>query len=169
MNIDDLAERLAKVEARLREMEDVEAIRQLLAEYGFNADLGRLEPYLADWTDDCEYEQGAGRSLKGKDQLAAIMAADTPHKRLLEMRSQHMIGNLVIRVTGDTAWAEGYSFVLYRDEDANKIWSCAYNQWDFRREGAAWKIARRRRRAIGDEGCGTDVIHRYLEDRHAAP
>lgn len=170
MQQDDLIRRLDAAEARLRNLEDIERIRQLLAEYGFNADLGRVAPYLADWADDCEYEQGVGRSLKGKQQLRSIIeTADSPHKRLLENRSQHLIANLVIRVTGDTAWAEGYSFVLFRKDETNAIWSCAYNQWDFGREGEAWKIIRRRRRAIGDDGSGTDVIHRYLEQADHGP
>jgi len=165
----ELLARLSSLEARFQALEDEQAIRSLLVRYGFNADLGRLDAYLANWVDDCEYEQGVGRVLRGKPELATIMAPDGgAHKRHLENRSQHMIANVVVQVMGDTAWAEGYSFVLYRSEGGYQIWSCACNQWDFRREAGGWKIARRRRRAIGDDGSGGDVIHRYLADQGEA-
>ena len=48
----DLEARLKTMEARLAVLEDQEKIRECLSRYSFNADLGRSEEYVNNYTPD---------------------------------------------------------------------------------------------------------------------
>jgi hypothetical protein len=51
-NTEDLHARVARLEARLAEVEDERQIRELLSQYGYTADTCRDDDYVALWTDD---------------------------------------------------------------------------------------------------------------------
>ena len=160
----DLAERLDRVEAELRGLRDIEALRHLLSTYGFNADLGRVEQYLDGWTDDGVYDLSEDMQLEGRAALEGLMSDPTGFQKLqIENRSQHLVANLFIKVTGDAAWAEGYSVVMLAGEDGVKIFAAGYNHWDFVRTAKGWRMTRRQRRVIGGPTWGGDVIASYLE------
>lgn len=158
------AERLARLEARLAQLEEVEHIRELLSTYGFNADLGRTPEYLDGWTEDGLYDLTEELRFAGRAELERLVAdPDGMHKREIENRSQHLVANLVIRVEGDTAWAEGYSLVPIAGKEAITIMSLAYNHWDFVRSDDRWLMKRRLRRTVGGPTWGGEVIKSYLE------
>lgn len=160
----DIVERVAALEAELRRLRDMEEIRHLLSTYAFNADLGRAEEYLDGWTDDGLYDLSETMRFEGREQLGALVKdPGGMHKQMLENRSQHLVANLVIKVDGDTAWAEGYSIVTVAREGAVQIFSAAYNHWDFVRRKKGWVMSRRLRRVIGGDTPGGDVIKSYLE------
>src|SRR6185369_1323602 len=113
----DLEARIAALEGRVRYLEDQEKIRECLAEYGFNADLGRSDNYVAGWTPDGVYDLDR-MYLDGEADLRNMIASpDGFHKTQVENRSQHTVLNLYIRIEGDSAWAEGYSVVFVRQDD----------------------------------------------------
>ena len=117
MSVED---RLAAVEARLGVLEDQEKIRRCLARYGFNADLGRSEEYLAIWSEDGLYDLDNGK-LEGTAALWDMISSPTGHhKSAIENRSMHAVGNLFIEIDGDTAWAEGYSIVWVRGPNGHE-------------------------------------------------
>jgi hypothetical protein len=155
-------ERLAAVEARLSLLEDKEKIRRCLARYGFDADLGRSEEYLAIWSEDGLYDLDGGQ-LKGEAALREMISSPTGHhKSQIENRSMHAVGNLFIEISGDVAWAEGYSIVWVRGPDGHQPKTAGYNHWDFRRKGAGWLMTRRLRREVGGPVWGGEVIQSYL-------
>ena len=159
----DLAARLDALEVELQRLRDVEAIRDLLNTYAFNADVGRVEEFLAGWTDDGIYDLLETMKLEGKDQIRDLVSDPAGmQKTMIENRSQHLTMNVMVRVDGDSAWAEGYSIVPLAGPEGIKIFSAAYNHWDFIREGAAWLMTRRLRRVIGGPTWGGDVIKSYL-------
>ena len=149
----DTEQRIAELERRLQEIEDREAIREVIARYGFTADLGYDDEYVAQYTEDGEYDIGGGRVHRGHEELYEFIHNPLGgHKRYVEGRgSQHTSHNLIIRVDGDTAWAECYSVVFVRTGPHTfDIHTAAYNHWDFRRIDGRWRIRRRRRVPIGD-------------------
>lgn len=155
-------DRLAALEQRIAYLEDQEKIRELLARYGFNADLGRAEEYLDVWTDDGIYDSGAA-PMVGKDALREMITSPTGfHKSEVENRSLHTVGNLYIAIEGDTAWAEGYSVVWLREGAGYKALTAGYNHWDFKRAADGWRMTRRLRRNVGDDEWGGETIKAYL-------
>ncbi|HVW44404.1 MAG TPA: nuclear transport factor 2 family protein [Amycolatopsis sp.] len=158
--MDDADARLARIEARLRDLEDREEIREVVARYGFTADLGIDEAYVAQYTEDGEYDTGTA-VFRGHEQLREFISApEGTHKSQVESRgSQHTSHNLYIRVQGATAWAECYSVVFVRvDAGSFGIRTAAYNHWDFRRVEGRWRIVRRRRTPIGEAVHRTDGV-----------
>jgi hypothetical protein len=150
------------LESRLRILEDQEKIRRCLARYGFNADLGRSEEYLALWSEDGLYDLDNGR-LQGLAPLREMITSPTgPHKSQIENRSMHAVGNLFIEVQGDVAFAEGYSVVWVRGAERHEPRTAGYNHWDFRRQGEGWLLTRRLRREVGGPEWGGETIQDYL-------
>jgi hypothetical protein len=160
MSVED---RLAAVEARLGVLEDQEKIRRCLARYGFNADLGRSEEYLAIWSEDGLYDLDNGK-LEGTAALWDMISSPTGHhKSAIENRSMHAVGNLFIEIDGDTAWAEGYSIVWVRGPNGHEPKTAGYNHWDFRRKGEGWLMTRRLRREVGGPQWGGETIKSYVD------
>lgn len=159
----DVTERLDALEREVRVLRDKEAIRDLLSTYAFNADVGRIDEYLDGWTNDGVYDVMEDMQLRGREAIAGLLTPpDGFHKQQLENRSQHLVANLFIAVAGDTAWAEGYSIVTIAADGAFRIFSAAYNRWEFARADSGWKMGLRQRRVVGGPTWGGDVITRYL-------
>jgi ketosteroid isomerase-like protein len=157
------SDRIAVLEKRLAILEDKEKIREVLARYGYNADLGRSDEYVNVWTKDGVYDLDAGK-LEGEAAIREMISSPTgAHKSQIENRSMHTVCNLHIGIEGDTAWAEGYSVVWVKGEDGKAApWTVGYNHWEFRRSGDGWLMTLRRRRDVGGPVWGGDVIKSYL-------
>jgi hypothetical protein len=159
----DLQARVEALEKRVRYLEDQEKIRECLARYGYDADLGRSDEYVAGWTRDGVYDLD-NMYLDGEAQLREMISSPGGfHKSQVENRSQHNVLNLFIRIEGDTAWAEGYSLVFVRKDGDIKAVLAGYNHWDFQRAGERWLMKRRTRREIGGPQWGGEIIKSYLE------
>lgn len=157
MPSDDLAARVAALEARLQELEDDRAIRQLLARYGFHADLGRSDAYVELYTEDGAIDSGASRRWEGRDDLRQFITNPQGHKSI-EGRCLHLQGNnLVTHIQGDAAVAESYSVVLVREDDGLRLFACNVNRWTLRKVEGHWKIRERLIRSPGTGGF-TEVL-----------
>lgn len=164
----DMHARVAALEARVRELEDERAIREVLARYGFTADTCRDEAYVDLYTDDGAIDlviadqqmyPGVVR-FEGKDELRRFIADPGAHHRPgFYGRSMHLMGNNVaMRVEGDRAVANSYSMTMQADpEQVVDILSVANNQWQLERVDGRWLIKERRRREIGSEEYRTNV------------
>lgn len=139
------------LEERVRLIEDERELRDLLARYSFNADLGRTREYADMYTNDAGLDlrdlgmdEYSGRESIFEDfitQPAAAAAAG---------RTFHQQSPTVFHIDGDDATGEGYSIVLYADESGTISFAGATNnRWTFRREDNGWKIAHRVVRVIG--------------------
>jgi hypothetical protein len=163
LGIQELTARLARLEKAVGALNDERNIRDVLAQYGYNADLGREEAWVDLWSEDGTYDLDFGR-FTGRDALLDIvMDREGAHKREIENRSQHVIVNPMIRIVGDTAWCECYSIVLVGTEsDGYAVYTGGYNHFDLQRSGQTWTISRRLRRSVGGPVWGGDVIAAYL-------
>ena len=128
----DLEARLKALEARLEVLEDQEKIRECLSRYSFNADLGRSEEYVNNYTPDGVINLGLNAKWAGKDQLLDFIASPTgSHKTSFEGRcSDSTSMDYLIRVDGTKAWAEGYSVVFLRKGDKYEAATCGFNHWE---------------------------------------
>jgi hypothetical protein len=155
VSVDDLAARIAELEARLQLVEDDRAIRQLLARYGFNADMGRSEAYVSLYTDDGAIDVSSTTRWEGRDELMDFITNPDGHAGMVG-RCMHAQGNnLVTYIDGDSAVAEAYSIVLMREDDGLHVFTCNANRWTLQKVDGAWKIRERFIRTPGAEGFTT--------------
>ena len=104
---------LEELEKRVQALEDERSLRELLARYAFNADLGRSEAYVALYAEDGAID-GAHARHEGREELLRFITGKG-HKSI-EGRCQHFnCGPDILYIDGDEAVAEGYSFLLLRE------------------------------------------------------
>jgi hypothetical protein len=167
MSETDLLARIAKLEARIEELEDERAIRELLARYGYNADCCRDEAYVDLYTEDGAIEVAAGANHFrhiGKDQIRGFIKDPNGHSAPgFYGKAMHVQGNnVVVHVHGDEATVNSYSIVLHGDGSMTpKLLTAGNNQWELRKVDGRWLIVERRRRNLGDE--------RYIGNLDATP
>lgn len=170
--------RLEAMEKRLQVLEDTEKIRECMARYGFNADLGRSMEWVNTWTEKGVYDLGPTRRFVGPDDLLYGVITDPKGHKTIENKSQHICTNFFIRVDGNKAWAEFYSVVMVRfkveglkiigaraelESEAFLPWSCGYNHCEFEKRGDQWYLTLRYRRMVGGDEWGGKAIKSYLK------
>jgi hypothetical protein len=144
----DLAERLVALEARVRLLEDENALHRLMTSYGPAVDSGSADEAGDLWTTDGTYETDGGTGVMEGSAGVAAMVRGRGHQSLLP-NCAHQVGPGVVRVDGDRAEATTYSRVYLREGDTYRVWRVAVNQWHFVRTDAGWRIERRINRSLG--------------------
>jgi ketosteroid isomerase-like protein len=143
----ELAEVVARLSERLREMEDREAIRNLVAGYGPSVDAGDSARAAAIWAQDGAYDVGGFGASHGMEAIAALFDGPT-HQGLIAQGAAHLLSPLHIDLDGDVATAVGYSCVFVRDGDGWRAHRVAANRWTFHRTTGGWKAAERVNRLL---------------------
>jgi len=146
---DDVQDRLAALEARVRELEDQAAILRLMNSWGPAVDTGLPEEAAALWTDDCVLDSDYA-SLEGPAAIHEMTLSDG-QQSLITQGCAHVQGYPVIAVDGDRATATGYSRVDLHTADGYEAWRVSANHWEFRRTPDGWRVARRTVRTIDGE------------------
>lgn len=151
---------LKAMEQRISVLEDDNAIREVLARYGFYADAGLDDDYLALFTDDCVMDVSSGKSPEPYkvirwDGIAALRdfltTRTSEHDDGFVGRSMHAHGNnLTVRVENDTAVAHSYSLILHQGESTPvTLLGASINEWRLAKQDGNWKIKERKRRMLG--------------------
>ena len=136
-----------EAEARLQRLEDLEAIRKLIARYGPLADAGRSAEVAALWTVGGKYEISGFGHAHGRDRIAAMI--DSPvHRGLMAEGCAHVLSPPAITLVGDRAEAVNHSFVLRRDGENWRAWRVSANRWELTRTAEGWRVARRVNRPL---------------------
>ena len=164
-SLEALHKRLEELEARLGEIEDERAVRDLINRYGYHADCQRDEEWVDLWTEDgvydllstVNYPDGSTRVLEqswsGRDGLRELITDPLGHHRPgFYGHSMHTGGSsMVVHIDGDTAVANSYSFLYQEHDGAVELVSAANNQWTLRRTDGRWLLRERRRRQVGTQ------------------
>jgi ketosteroid isomerase-like protein len=137
------------LEARLRALEDREAIRELRASYCFLVDDGRFDELVDDcFTNDalCEFCAADGSieplRAQGREQLRAFFSQGVAWL-LREM--SHTVQNHRISIEEDRASGDCYFELTATDATSGEDVVGAGRYLDrYRREGGRWRIAERR-------------------------
>lgn len=138
---------LVEAEARLQRLEDLEAIRNLIARYGPLADAGRSAQVAELWTIDGEYEIAGFGHAHGRERIAAVI--DSPvHRGLMAAGCAHVLSPPAITLVGDRAEAVNHSFVLRLDGENWNAWRVSANRWELARTAEGWRVARRVNRPL---------------------
>ena len=161
----DLEARMRQLEARVTQLEDDKAIREVLARYGYNADGGRDQAYVDLYTDDGVVNIGTYVSFgsgykditqwKGKKEIMGFITDPKAHKAI-EGRCMHVQGNnFMTVVNGDDAKCYSYSMVLLKpspEYEGVAIRSAGYSEWTMKKVNGKWLIKERVRRAAAGQG-----------------
>lgn len=158
MSDNDLSARIAKLEARVEELENEREIRNLLSRYGYNADCCRDDEYVDLYTEDGIMNLASGgddvRRYEGKERLRQFITDPNGHSKPgYYGKSMHMQGNNVVtHINKDEAIVNSYSVVLVGDGTSRpELYTAGNNQWSLKKVDGRWHIKERRRRNLGDK------------------
>jgi uncharacterized protein (TIGR02246 family) len=125
------------------ELQDKEAIRDLMSVYCFHVDNGDFEQFAALFTEDAVFEAGPFGKLQGRRAIYDFINAQVPRPGEGPAR-KHCTLNHVIRINGTEARADSYIVVL-RESAAGIIASLAGRYEDLLvKQGDEWRFKVRR-------------------------
>lgn len=152
-------DRLARLEGRLRALEDEREIARLLAAYGPMVDAGDADGAARLWTEDGVYDVG-DRLMEGRADIAAMVRSDA-HQGLIARGCCHFFGPPLITVDGDDAVAVCESTLLARREAGGYVnLRAGVHVVRLRKVGDGWKITSRVARQLDGR---TEVREMVLE------
>lgn len=150
--------RVEELEGRLRRLEDVEAIRGLLADIARGTDRYDAQLLARAIHEDAVLDMGGARKLSGADFAAALRPPAEPRPGRM-----HLVSNERIEVAGDAARSESHIVscqdVLVDGTRKTRIRAGRYlDGWE-RRDGS-WKLSSR---TLVDEWGRIDAVAEAIE------
>jgi ketosteroid isomerase-like protein len=139
-------DRIARLEARLQQLEDEREIAQLIASYGPLVDAGAAEEVAALWEDAGIYDIDEV-FLDGRDQLVA-MVESSAHQGWIAGGCAHFLGPAHVVVSGDTAIAVCHSLMVVREDGRFVVRRATANHWELTRTEHGWRTRRRTNRVL---------------------
>ena len=131
-------------DARLQRLEDVEAIRRLLTDYGRDLDRRDFKAYSELFATDGVWDGGFG-AAKGPAEIRAMMEKSIGGELITGPQGNfHILTNFEIEVHGDTgsAWSR-WTFVAQDPDKRARILYAGRYQDELVREAGQWKFKRR--------------------------
>ncbi len=132
------------VETRLQKLEDVEAIRALLVDYGRALDKRDFQAYGALFAQNGSWKGGMGTAT-GPDEIAKMVAAGFSRMSpSLYEKSNHVMTSHDVEVNGDsaTAWSR-WTWVVVGANGKPQTERAGYYEDTLTRENGAWKFVSR--------------------------
>jgi SnoaL-like domain len=160
----ELHDTVQALEARVRQLEDQLALYGIVSTYGPAMDTGDGEAVGALWADDGVYEYDTSRAA-GPDGVAA-MAESAGQRALIDKGCAHVLAMPIVRITGDTAQATGYSRVYLHTDDGYEIWRVSANHWEFVRTEKGWRVTLRTNRTLDGSVEARQILQRGLRTGH---
>lgn len=134
------------LEDRLRGLEDLASVQQLLAKHPIAVDSGAASFWLGFWTDDSATDRPAAASQQGGT-YAGVYGKNIMLEEILERSRDsgrsHITTPAQIEIEGDQATATNCIVVIERHGDDSRVRGTLVNRWEFRRTDRGWRIARR--------------------------
>jgi uncharacterized protein (TIGR02246 family) len=144
---DELLRRLDELSARLRDLEDRESIRNVIAAYGPAVDRGDSAGAARLFAEDGAYDVGGYGVHEGRTAIEALFEGDV-HQGLIMNGAAHFLSPVRIDLNGDAATAIGYSAVFTWVDGAFKAHRIAANRWELERISGAWRVKLRVNRLL---------------------
>jgi ketosteroid isomerase-like protein len=131
------------IEERLQRLEDHEAIRQVLAGYGYSVDGLNYDSVADFYTENGRYMVDDTLDFQGRERVASI-TKDAGHRALVAGGVAHVALPPYIVVEGDEAAATCHTMIPRKGEDGYYIWRLSASRLDLVREAdGQWRIAKR--------------------------
>ena len=136
---------LERLEARIRRLEDIEAIKQLKATYCFLCDAGldqksNRDELITHFMDDARVDFGLGPAsvFEGKDGLEVFFGQVVPGAVSFCM---HMVHNAIIEIDGDRATGRWYYEAPTTDSGSDRAqWMAGTYLEEYARDDGEWKF-----------------------------
>ncbi|MEU4838874.1 nuclear transport factor 2 family protein [Nocardia testacea] len=155
-------DRLARLEERVRRLEDEVAITRLLASYGPFVDAGAAAQVANLWTEDGEYDV-EGWSMRSRADIHA-MVESAAHHSLIDAGCAHFLGPARVVLDGDSATAVCESLLVRRYDDGYRVWRAGANSFRLARTSHGWRITRRDTRALDGGPAARDLLRANIAD-----
>lgn len=143
---DDVTQRLAALERRLRQLEDEREIAHLIAGYGPLVDAGAADEVAALWTEDGVYDVDEVY-LAGAPAIRK-MVESSAHHRWIDGGCAHVVGPPRITVDGDEAVAVCHSLMVVNTDEGFTVRRATANHWQLRRTAEGWRATVRTNRVL---------------------
>jgi len=156
--METIEERFAVLEARVKRLEDREAIGRLICSWGPACDTGLGEEAASIWTDDGLLASDMSR-LEGPRGVLAMMESDG-QQDLIRQGCAHVQGVPLINVEGDEAQAINYSRVFRYTDPGYEVWRVSANEWKFRRTADGWRVTSREAMVIDGGDASKGILKR---------
>lgn len=141
-------ERLAALEAEVRELRDIAEITKLAMSYGPLVDSGSPDAVADLYVEDGVYD--VDEAYMENREAIRSMVKSAGHQGWITGGAAHFSGPLTISVDGDTAQAVGHTLMVIKDEGDFRFFvrRATASLWQFVRTEAGWKVARRTNRLL---------------------
>ena len=125
---------------QIRQLLDIEAIKQLKARYCKYADSLKNADEFADlFTEHAILDEGEDGIFTGRENIRQMYLLLSPFFKL----NQHLVFSPIIDISGDTATGEWRLLQLCttgHPEGDRAFWACGYYKEQYRRVGELWKF-----------------------------
>jgi len=156
----DAAEsRIAALETRLRYLEDLAEINQLVRRYGPAVDSGSLTEAPELWEQDGVYDVSGIPRMEGREDIGAMLR-NTGHQSAIHDGCGHILTSPHIEIDGDEATGRSHSMMIRWNAEAGQffVFRLSSTTWHFRRTGEGWRIANRTNRLMNGEAAARDLL-----------
>lgn len=162
--LEPLLQRLDTQERRLRALEDVVAIYQLLAGYGPAVDAGASAIAASRWSESGSYDAQVGEWV-GREAIAGMVEGEF-HQSLIQSGCAHVLSLPHVVVDGDRAVATSHGRLYRRDEpnDSFRVWRVTATRWELVRHGDGWLVERRVNKLLDGDPDARRLLGRGVAD-----
>jgi hypothetical protein len=146
-----LTDYVQQLEARLRVLEDKEALGALMNRYCRTSDAKDWYAWSLCFVEDAEFEFGPFGTHHGRQKIREVCeAAEEPY-----LSMQHSMTNMQFEIDGDTATGTAYLWFAGVQDPQNP--SKHYDiggpyEWTFRRTPEGWRLSRMHLRVVWTQG-----------------
>jgi ketosteroid isomerase-like protein len=134
---------VAALAARLRHVEDLLAIGQLVATYGPTVDHGDADTVTALWVEEGVYDAAPHGRWEGREAIAGMINGG--HQLGIRAGMGHVLTPPRIVVDGDTARAWNHAMNIRWDAGNDRFFvgRLSANEWLLRRVDGGWRVVER--------------------------
>jgi uncharacterized protein (TIGR02246 family) len=158
----------AEIEARLRRLEDVQAIYQVVCGYGYAVDGLNAAAVGSCYTEDGVYAVGDVGAFNGREAIEAI-TRDPGHLQYVANGCAHMSTLPHVLVEGDQAVATCHTMVSMHGSDGFFIGRLSASRLLLARQhDGAWKITHRQNNMLNGDPAASALLGRLKEGPSAA-
>jgi ketosteroid isomerase-like protein len=159
--IQQLKRQLAELTDRLRKLEDVVEIGQLVARYGPAVDSGQAKAAADLWEEDGVFDAIRAIRMEGRAQIEG-MVESAGHQTLILNGCAHVLTAPVVTVEGDQARGRNYALNIRWDPAADRFWVArvSANSWTLRRTADGWRVKERINWPLDGEAGPRDLLGR---------
>jgi hypothetical protein len=156
--MNDVNVRLVRLEQRIRHLEDVQAIQQLIGSYGPAVDSGMHRVSSGLFEEDGVYDVD-GRIYQGHDEISSVVLVGN-HQVWMERGCGHLNTLPLVTIDGDTAVALCYTQLSIHDSvtDLFQVQRVSANKWDLIRTEDGWKVKTRTIRRLDGRSEGRELF-----------